>query len=328
MTYTLDVVNVNEALKKGLKLIEDEGLSQDSRNGPVLSLERPLVTTYEFPRQRVLFSQIRKCNPFFHFFESFWILSGSKEVKFLKTFLPRIADFSDDGETLHGAYGHRMRHQFTLDQLLYVVDRLRENPEDRRVLIQLFDVDVDFHITSKDIPCNVMLIPRVVEGNLDLTIINRSNDMIWGAYGANAVHFSYVQEFLACALDLDVGYLVQFSTNTHVYTDFPVTKRCTSQLRNIEDNRYTMLEDVDELSPHLFNSSDLYLGFLADCEILMGGLRGRESHYNTSYFKTVVCPILESFHQHKRREALTALDDCADRAWAINIKEWAANQPM
>ena len=32
---------------------------------------------------------------------------------------------------------------------------------------------------------------------LCMTVCNRSNDMLWGAYGANVVHMSMLQEFVA-----------------------------------------------------------------------------------------------------------------------------------
>lgn len=52
-----------------------------------------------------------------------------------------------------------------------------------------------------------------------MTVLNRSNDMIWGAYGANAVHFSVLQEFIATAVGVPVGVYRQFSHNLHMYTE-------------------------------------------------------------------------------------------------------------
>lgn len=52
---------------------------------------------------------------------------------------------------------------------------------------------------------------------LDMTVINRSNDMIWGMLGANVVHFSFLQEYMAARLGVEVGMYRQFSNNLHVY---------------------------------------------------------------------------------------------------------------
>jgi thymidylate synthase len=54
---------------------------------------------------------------------------------------------------------------------------------------------------------------------LDLTVLCRSNDVVWGAYGANAVHFSVLQEYLAGRIGVDVGVMYQFSNNYHGYVD-------------------------------------------------------------------------------------------------------------
>jgi hypothetical protein len=50
-------------------------------------------------------------------------------------------------------------------------------------------------------------------------VFNRSNDMIWGAYGANAVQFSFLQEYLAAAIGAWVGTYRQVSNSFHVYPE-------------------------------------------------------------------------------------------------------------
>jgi thymidylate synthase len=52
---------------------------------------------------------------------------------------------------------------------------------------------------------------------LDITVCCRSNDIIWGAYGANAVHFSVLQEYLAARIGVGVGRYYQVSNNFHAY---------------------------------------------------------------------------------------------------------------
>ena len=112
------------------------GEVQDSRNGQVIVSPGPVVNTYHNPRERVLFSEQRDANPFFHFFEAMWMLAGRKDLEYVSNLLPRMKDFSDDGETLQGAYGYRWRHQFHIDQIELVVQELENNPESRRAVIQ------------------------------------------------------------------------------------------------------------------------------------------------------------------------------------------------
>lgn len=52
---------------------------------------------------------------------------------------------------------------------------------------------------------------------LDMTVTNRSNDLIWGMLGANVVHFSFLQEYMAARLGVEVGRYHHFSNNLHIY---------------------------------------------------------------------------------------------------------------
>lgn len=220
-----EVINVNHAYEELMHHVYEYGAHGTSRNGPVRSLDTPVLVTYTEPTQRVLFDPARDANPFFHLFESIWMLAGRNDVDFVGRYVTRMHTYSDDGKTLNGAYGYRWRRRFGIDQLEQTIMKLQKDPFDRRVVIQMWAVDDLMSKESKDIPCNLCLLPRVVDdphtGNrvLDLTVINRSNDIVWGMTGANAVHFTILQEYLASRLGLYVGEFHQFSTNAHVYTD-------------------------------------------------------------------------------------------------------------
>ena len=54
---------------------------------------------------------------------------------------------------------------------------------------------------------------------LDMTVTNRSNDAVWGMLGANYVHFSFLQEYMAARLRCGVGRYWQFTNNLHIYTE-------------------------------------------------------------------------------------------------------------
>ena len=103
-----------------------------SRNGAVIRYKRPVTIIYTRPTERVLFSPARDANPFFHLYEAVWMLAGRNDLKSMTNYVARFKDFSDDGETLHGAYGYRWRKYFGYDQLDWIVDELKANPESRR----------------------------------------------------------------------------------------------------------------------------------------------------------------------------------------------------
>jgi thymidylate synthase len=239
--YVINARNAHQALPMGLSLLQKHGIREETRAGPVLRYPGPVTTVLSDPQERVVFHPWRDANPFFHIVEAAWMLAGRNDLKSLTPYVARMKDFSDDGGvTMPGAYGKRWRDWFTsppqipdndgpheitvpsLDQLNWTVRRLRTNPNDRRVVIQMWDARNDPEAAdnnSADVPCNLSMIPWVMNNALHLSIFNRSNDIIWGLYGANAVHFSVVLEYLAGRLGLGVGAMTTFSNNFHAYTD-------------------------------------------------------------------------------------------------------------
>ena len=231
----LEARNVNYALAQGVDFIHRLGVREPSRAGDVLRVPVPVTTVYESPVERVCFHPWRDANPFFHLIESLWMIAGRDDLASLTRYVSTFGQFSDDGETVPGAYGKRWRDwQFQgsehsvgneygwPDQLDRVVEQLRTNPRDRRVVIQMWDpaVDVERNIAgSKDVPCNITALPFEQDGKLNLTVFCRSNDMVLGAYGANAVHFSFLLEYLAARVGLEVGRYYQVSNNFHAYVE-------------------------------------------------------------------------------------------------------------
>jgi hypothetical protein len=232
---TIFAKNVNEAFDMAVIQMERVGVTEQSRNGGVTVAPYPVMTVYDRPQERVLFNRYRDANPFFHLFECLWMLSGSNEGTWLDRF---ISDFSsrygepEKGMMIWGAYGNRWRRWFEYDQLDVIIKRLRKDPKDRRVVIQMWDPQLDMYDPTevddetgqpfpepRDVPCNTAIYPRIVGGALDITVTCRSNDVVWGAYGANAVHFSFLQEYLAGMIGVKVGKYYQLSNNWHLYDD-------------------------------------------------------------------------------------------------------------
>jgi len=209
--------DINQAYEQ-MQMVKGEFTDwEETRNGRAMAFQYPVLLHSPTPQRRVLFCPIRNANPFFHYMEAIWMLSGSENVDFPSYFAKNIKDYSDDGVTLHGAYGYRWKHHFEVDQIESVIYELATNPTSRRMVVAMWDPQVDLEKESKDIPCNTHLYFRVVQGALSMTVLNRSNDMVWGMLGANYVHFSILQEYMAEAAHLEIGAMYQFTNNLHVY---------------------------------------------------------------------------------------------------------------
>jgi len=212
--HVIHARNINSALVSGLRLVHDHGVARPSRNGPVLEVPDPVTTVYLHPRERVLFSPVRNANPFYHLSDGLWLLGGRDDVASLAVYNARVREYSDDGIRFHGAYGARIAGQ--VPALLRL---LRNYPDTRRAALAIWRSELDLGVDSKDIPCNNMIWFLLRDGRLDMTVGCRSNDALWGAYGANVVQFSMLQEYLACQLGVGVGKYRQVSNNLHVYTE-------------------------------------------------------------------------------------------------------------
>ncbi len=251
--YSFKTPDVNDALQRGIEHLLREGITETSRNGPVLVAPEPVCTEYTNPRARVLLSPTRDANPFFHFFEALWFLTGDNAIEFPCYFNSGYGRYSDDDRTMWDAYGWRWRRFFGWDQLEAIIAELRQHPDSRRCVLSMWnpaqwgeqaapgwcttaravpstggaptywtDWVGDFQVAThggKAVPCNTHCYLDLRGGALNMTVCNRSNDALFGCYGANMVHMSIMQEYMAMRLGVPLGVYRQFSNNLHVYTD-------------------------------------------------------------------------------------------------------------
>ena len=175
------------------------------------------VTIIERPLERFLFVPGRNNDPFAQIAEALWVMAGRDDIGWLAHYVPRAADYSDDGFVWHGAYGPRLRRwRDTADQFERVRDLLIEDPASRRAVMSIFDPAVDYAAT-RDVPCNNWLSWIVRDGQLHLAIAVRSNDAVWGFSGANAFEWSLLHEMLAGWLGVGVGRQTWLAASFHVY---------------------------------------------------------------------------------------------------------------
>lgn len=296
--------NVNEVFypaMMGFQVTADID-ARDSRNGPVLEYIQPVSSVYRHPDECVLFDTARDANPFFHFFEALWMLAGRNDVAFPAHFAKQIAEYSDDNETLNGAYGYRWRHSSSFDQLEVVIDTLRNYPDTRRAVLQMWTRSDLVHFNSKDLPCNTAVYFKIRQGRLNMMVTNRSNDAIWGCYGANAVHFAFLQMYVASSLGVPIGHYTQVSDSLHIYPALQVTKRVVNGLTPPRHMyRYGEVYPVT-----LFSEPDAKELFDADLKRFFsswddgGPNAALDRAYLTPFFEQVAVPLLAAHTDYKR----------------------------
>lgn len=303
--------NPDEALSKGIHYLKVGGVPVAPRGQLTLEYPTPVTTRYLNPLQRVMFNPIRDANPFFHLMESLWILGKRNDVRFPTLFNSKLAIYSDDGVKFHGAYGFRMKDQFSK-----AITKLKEDPDTRQAVLQIWDHKLDLNIKSNDIPCNDMIFLKIRDEKLRITVCNRSNDLIWGCTGANVVQFSMLQEYLASMIGCGVGEYSQVSDSYHVYIDNPQWDK----LKNIpylpkrdpyhsgEVTNYPLITNPESFDKEL--------------EVFLNG--NRLLFWDNLFFTEVAIPIYDAWFAHKdcKNGALVIRENCKATDWKLACLEW------
>lgn len=213
--------NTNTVAPVTYNVLDHYGVMQDSRNGLVLRIPEPVTFHISHPWERVNFCPHRDANPFFHLIEALAMLAGLNSVKVMSYFAKQMLEYSDDGETYNAFYGTRLRTTFGINQLKQIVGNLVVNRNSRQEVALIWDPS-DLIKSTKDKACNLALIFSIVDDQVVMTSLNRSNDAIWGIVtGANMVHLSFFHEYVACSLGLPMGMWYHFTNNLHVYVNNP-----------------------------------------------------------------------------------------------------------
>jgi len=331
--YVINVRNVNEALVVGTTLMSTEGILMTSRNGDTLEVPYPVSTVYQHPWERVLISRVRDANPFFHLMEALWILAGREDVKFLTEFNKRMADYSDDGKVFNAPYGYRLRNgtlNAHFDQLDYVIGLLKKDPYTRQAVCQIWDED-DLHTITVDKACNMSIVFRVrSDGRLHMIVYNRSNDMIWGTYGANAVQFSMIQEYVAAHLDRGMGSYTQVSNSFHVYTTGPGGAVWQKVKEGYIETSYDCFSSMMIMTPQDVHKidHDILQFFNVYDEHGLSEI-GNITYWESEYFRRLVIPMLSVYLWHKSfgaDKALHHVEVIEADDWRMACEDWLINR--
>ncbi len=120
----------------------------------------------------------------------------------------------DDVAELGGArsYARRLRDYEGLDQVAWVIERLRDDAATRSATITTLQPLSD----SSYVPCVSLLDFWRVDGPLELVVYSHSLDFGKKAYG-NLVELARLQHEVANALEIPIGRLVLHAKSAHVY---------------------------------------------------------------------------------------------------------------
>ena len=143
-----------------------------------------------------------------------------------------------------------------------------------------------------------------------MTVCNRSNDIVFGAYGANVVHMSYLHEYMASMINVQMGVYNQISDSFHAYKDV---------LDNIGRPINRSLYELD--GPRVVEPYPLMMDKVSFDQELKYFLDGRNRRsWDNLIFRDVAQPMQRAWEAHKMSEYKKALGHCA----AIEASDWRA----
>lgn len=314
--------NAPEAYTEALNAMRIYGTNEESRNGPVLTILDPVYLTIVNPDQRVITDPVRNANPFFHLMEAIWMFAGSNDVRWLEQFNKRYRNYADlNTDTIHGAYGHRWRRHFGRDQIQRVAELLERDPLTRRAVLGMWDPtgDLDDH---KDLPCNTHILFRQTRTGLDMTVVNRSNDLIWGMLGANVVHMTMLQELICHASGSPLGNYHVITNNLHMYTNL----ENFVQILNTSGAPYDCYLDERVRPLMMLQEHETLVDFLHDCEAFVD--KGASVGLRCQWFHAVVLPMYFAWHMRNISPSQATRYACVIEAtdWRKACLEWLARK--
>ncbi len=196
--------------------------------------------------------------------ELLWFLQGETNIAYLKDNKVSIWDeWADADGELGPVYGKQWRswegaEGQAIDQIRWVVDEIRRNPDSRRLIVSAWNV-ADLPKMAL-MPCHSLFQFYVVGGKLSCQLYQRSGDIFLGV-PFNIASYALLTHMVAQVCDLGVGDFVHTLGDAHLYSNHfdqareqlartpgPLPKlRLNPDVRDILGFRY---EDIEILDYH------------------------------------------------------------------------------
>jgi hypothetical protein len=156
-----------------------------------------------------------------------------------------------------------------------------------------------------------------------MTVCNRSNDLIWGAYGANAVHMSFLLEYMAQMNNFKLGKYYHLSNNLHAYVDV-LNKLELGDSCDYEPYLMLAEDGLSYVSPPLVTNPETFDEELRHWLSPPTAVNTSDK-YKNSYIEKTATPMYLSWGAWKDKNLELAMDyakQINDRAWRRACMEW------
>ena len=150
-------------------------------------------------------------------YELLWFIRGDTNVRYLQEHGVRIwNEWADENGDLGPVYGAQWRNWNGdgIDQLAEVIETLKRNPNDRRMIVSAWNPSQlkAMHLP----PCHMMFQFYVANGKLSCMLYQRSCDMFLGV-PFNIASYALLTMMIAQVCGLKLGDFVHVLGDTHIY---------------------------------------------------------------------------------------------------------------
>lgn len=154
--------------------------------------------------------------------ELLWFLRGDTNIAYLKEHKVSIWDEWADAEgELGPVYGKQWRawqaaDGRTIDQMRWVLDEIRRNPDSRRLIVSAWNVGELERMAL--MPCHSLFQFYVAQGRLSCQLYQRSADIFLGV-PFNIASYALLTHLVAQVCGLEVGDFVHTLGDAHLYSN-------------------------------------------------------------------------------------------------------------
>jgi len=183
--------------------------------------------------------------------ELIWFLRGDTNIGYLKEHGVRIWDeWADEDGNLGPVYGRQWRawptaDGGTVDQIRWVVDEIRRNPDSRRLVVSAWNVGELPKMAL--MPCHTLFQFYVADGKLSCQLYQRSGDIFLGV-PFNIASYALLTHMVAQVCGLGVGDFVHTLGDAHLYDNHLEQARLQLTRQPLPSPRLVLNPDVRELS--------------------------------------------------------------------------------
>jgi thymidylate synthase len=162
--------------------------------------------------------------------ENLWFLSGSRNVEKLHRHNVKFWDhWADDNGDIPYSYGAAWRKfgAFHVDQIGYIVEKLKTDPNSRRMVVSAWDPALA--TTASLPPCHAFWVVNTTGGRLNLHLTQRSCDIGLGL-PYNIAGYAFLMHLLSNITKIPVGIFAHSIVDAHIYINH--IESLSMQLRN------------------------------------------------------------------------------------------------